>query len=50
MKEFDCEKEKNSFWSLKCCIDNCENCNKKINMQSFNNLKVEETYHIANLK
>ena len=29
MKEFDCEKEKNSIWSLKCCTDNYENCKEK---------------------
>ena len=35
---------------MKCCIDNCENCKEKINMQPFNNLKVKKEYHITDFK
>ena len=42
MKECGCEKEKNGFCSLKCCINNCENCKEKKKLQPFNNLKVKK--------
>ena len=41
-KECDCEKEKNGFWPLKCCIDNCENCKEKKNYATIKQLESEK--------
>ena len=41
-KECGWVKEKNGFWSLKCCIDNCENGKEKKNYATIQQLGSEK--------